>query len=163
MSEKQIRRGETQRSLQALWLAGTALGCSLLVQPAAASAADECGEPASGMVTCPAPTTTGVSYTTIDDLIVNLPASASNTGATAVKVSGGAGKVGVVAADIATSGDNAPGLVVTTTSGVIDIDVTKAATTGTGFGGVDTNDAIIAQSVSGAVKVKAGELSTAGL
>lgn len=162
MSKNQIGRGETQRSPRALWLAGTALGCSLLVQPAAAVAADECGAPVSGVVTCPA-TTTGVSYATIDDLVVNLPASASNTGAIAVKVSGGAGKVGVVAADIATSGDNAPGLVVTTTSGAIDIDVAKAATSGTGFGGVDTNDAIIALSDSGAVKVKAGELSTAGV
>ncbi len=137
------------------------MGCSLLVQPAVAVAADECGAPAAGVVTCSAAVATGVSYTTSGDLVVNLPASASNTGAAAVKVSGGAGKIGIVAADIATSGDSAPGLLVTTTSGAIDIDVTKAVTSGTGYG-VDTNDAIIAQSVSGAVKVKAGELSTAG-
>jgi fibronectin-binding autotransporter adhesin len=161
MSGIENKSGRTQRQARALWLTGTALGCSLLVQPA--MAADECGAPASGAVTCSTPTTTGVSYTTIDDLILNLPASASNSGAAAVKVTGGAGNIGVVAADIATSGDNAPGLVVSTTSGAIDIDVTKAATSGTGFGGVDTNDAIIAQSVSGAVKVKAGDLSTAGI
>ncbi|KQY92234.1 hypothetical protein ASD21_12455 [Caulobacter sp. Root1455] len=134
----------------------------MLVQPAAALAAEECGAPASGVVTCSAPVTTGVSYTTIDDLILNLPASVSNTGAIAVDVAGGAGDIGIVAVDIATSGDNAPGLVVNTTSGAIDIAVTKAATAGTGFTGGDTNDAIIAQSVSGAIKVKAGELSTAG-
>jgi fibronectin-binding autotransporter adhesin len=162
MSGFENKSGKTPRDRRALWLTGTALGCSLLVQPAAALAADECGAPVSGVVTCPA-TTTGVSYTTIDDLVLNLPAPASNTGAIAVKVSGGAGRVGVVAADVATSGDNAPGLVVTTTTGAIDIDVTKATTSGTSFGGVDTNDAIIALSDSGAVKVKTGELSTAGV
>jgi fibronectin-binding autotransporter adhesin len=162
MSGLEIERSKARRNPRALWLTGTALGCSLLVQPAVALAANECGAPASGVVTCAAPTTTGVSYTTIDDLILNLPAQASNTGGVAVAISGGAGKVGVVAADIATSGDNAPGLVVSTTSGAIDLVVTKAATAGTGFTGGDTNDAIIAQSVSGAIKVKAGELSTAG-
>src|SRR6478609_1577771 len=102
MSGFEIERSKVRGNPQALWLTGTALGCSLLVQPAAALAANECGAPVSGVVTCSTATTTGVSYTTIDDLILNLPASASNTGATAVTVSGGAGKVGVVAADIAT-------------------------------------------------------------
>jgi len=133
-----------------------------LVQSAAAVAADECGAPVNGVVTCPA-TPTGVSYATIDDLIVNFPTSVSNTGAIAVKVSGGAGKVGVVAADIATSGDNALGLVVTTISGAIDIDVAKAATSGTGFDGVDTKAPISALADSGAGEAKAGELSTAGV
>ncbi len=164
MSGIEIKRGKASRHPRALWLAGTALGCSLLIQPAVALAADGCVPVADGVVTCSAPTTTGVSYTTIGDLILNLPASVSNTGAIAVDVVGGAGDVGIVATDIATSGDQAPGVFVTTTSGAIDIEVTKAATSGAGMvGGVDTNDAIIAQSVSGAVKVKAGELSTAGV
>ncbi|SFI58733.1 autotransporter domain-containing protein [Caulobacter sp. UNC279MFTsu5.1] len=151
-----------RRNSRVLWLAGTALGCSLLVQPATALAADECGAPAGGVVSCPTPTTTGVSYTTIDDLILNLPAAASNTGATAVKVSGGAGDIGVVAADISSSGNSAPGLVVSTTSGAIDIDLARAVTTGTSYG-ADTNDAVVAVSNSGAIKVKAGEVSTAGV
>jgi outer membrane autotransporter protein len=163
MSGIEIKRGKSRGGARALWLTGTALGCSLLVQPAAALAANECGPAASGVVTCPAPTTTGVSYTTIDDLILNLPASASNTGAIAVDVVGGAGDIGVVAADIATSGNQAPGLFVTTTSGAIDIEVTKAATSGTDMVNDMTNDAIVALSDSGAVKVKAGEVSTAGV
>ncbi|MBO9557945.1 MAG: hypothetical protein J7515_05085, partial [Caulobacter sp.] len=161
MSAIQHKRGKALRNPRTLWLAGTALGCSLLVQPAVALAADECGAPAGGAVTCPAPITTGVSYTTIDDLILNLPAAASNTGATAVKVASGAGKVAVVAADVSTSGNSAPGVVVSTTSGAIDIDVAKAVTTGTGYG-ADTNDAVVALSNSGAIKVKAGQVSTAG-
>ncbi|HWU14734.1 MAG TPA: hypothetical protein VN157_12075, partial [Caulobacter sp.] len=162
MSEVEIKLAKGRRSSRVLWLAGTALGCSLLVQPAAALAADECGAPSSGAVTCPAPITTGVSYTTLDDLILNLPAATSNTGGVAVKVSGGAGKIGVVATDVSTSGDSAPGLIVSTTSGAIDIGVTKAVTTGVSYGS-DTNDAVVALSDSGAIKVKAGEVSTAGV
>ncbi|WP_029912790.1 autotransporter domain-containing protein [Caulobacter sp. UNC358MFTsu5.1] len=163
MSGIQHSRGKSPRNPRALWLAGTALGCSLLVQPAAALAANECGAPAGGVVTCPSPITTGVSYTTIDDLILNLPAATSNTGAIAVDVVGGAGKVSVVAADISTSGNEAPGLFVTTTSGAIDVNVTKAATSGADMVNQMTNDAIVALSDSGAVKVKAGEVSTAGV
>ncbi len=145
-------------------LAGTALGASLFVQAAPVMAAEECGAPVNGVVTCPAGEQTGgVAYVDVTDLTLTIPGTApvSNTGAPAVLVTGSTGAVVVEAADVTGNGDGGQGVVVTTTTGSIAIDVDKAATNGTVYGPV-LNDAVVAVSTSGDITVDAGEVSTAG-
>jgi len=145
-------------------LAGTALGVSLLVQPAPARAADECGTPVNGVVTCPAGEQTGgVAYTGVTDLTLSIPATApvSNSGAPAVQVSGSTGAVVVDAANVTGAGTGGQGILITTTSGSIVIDTDKAVTTGASFSPT-TADAVVALSTSGDITITAGEVSTAG-
>lgn len=147
---------------RAVLLAGTALGVSLFVQPA--RAAEECGAPDSGVVTCPVgPQTGGVTYTDVTDLTLTIPGTApvSNTGAPAVLVAGSTGAVSVDAADVTGNGTGGQGVVVMTTSGSIDITTARAVTTGTGFSPTP-NDAVVALSTSGDITITAGEVATAG-
>ena len=159
-----------------LLLAGTALGLSLLVQPApvmAAVAPGACGPVVAGVVTCPAGViTSGVSYAAgADGLTLNVPANAtvSNTDHPGVEVAGTTGAVTVNAKGVTGNGNGngtdvgGLGLFIHTTSGAITVDAEDVKSTGLLFAGSNwTNDAITAHSDSGDVSVTARNVSTVG-
>lgn len=155
---------------RALLLTGTALGLSLLVQPATAAVSD-CGAPVAGVVTCPAGTiTTGVNYTVgADGLTLNVPANAgvSNTDAPAVKITGTTGQVTVNAKGVTgngAAGEGGLGVIATTTTGAITFDVEDVKTTALTYNGVAnrTNDAVTALSGSGNISITGKQLSSQG-
>jgi fibronectin-binding autotransporter adhesin len=154
---------------RAMLLTGTALGLSLLVQPAVA--ADACGPAVSGVVTCPAGAiATGVSYVAgPGGLTLNIPAAAtvSNTDAPAVKVAGSTGAVTVNANGVTgngAGGQGGLGVLVTTTTGAITLNADDVKTTALTYNGVAdrTNDALTALSDSGSISITGKHLSTVG-
>jgi outer membrane autotransporter protein len=155
---------------RAFLLTGTALGLSLLVQPATAAVSD-CGAPVAGVVTCPAGTiTTGVNYTVgADGLTLNIPADAnvSNTDAPAVKITGSTGQVTVNAKGVTgngAAGEGGLGVIATTTTGAITFDVEDVKTTALTYNGTAnrTNDAVTALSDSGNISITGKQLSSVG-
>jgi uncharacterized protein with beta-barrel porin domain len=158
---------------RALLLSGTALGLSLLVQPATAAIPTTCGAAVSGVVTCPTGTiTTGVDYTAgVDGLTLIIPADAgvSNTDAPAVQVTGTTGAVtvnakGVTGNGVGVGANGGLGVLVGTTTGAITLDTENVQTTAltVNNSAPRTNDAVTALSDSGNISITGKQLSTVG-
>ena len=171
---RQFKNKAGRNAGRALLLTGTALGLSLLVQPATALAVvPTCGVPAAGVVTCPTGTiTTGVNYTAgADGLTLNIPADAgvSNTDAPAVQIAGSTGQVTVNAKGVTGNGAGTTtlgglGVIVTSTTGAITLNTEDVKTTALTYNGSAdrTNDAVTAVTDSGNISITGKQLSTVG-
>lgn len=167
-------KNDQSRAGRTRLLAGTALGLSLLVQPVAALAANDCGPSVDGVFICPVgPVTTGFNYTDLigSDVVMNVTADAqlSNTDAPAIQIKGTTGAItvnakGVTGNGAGTTGLGGLGILATTTTGAITFNVEDVKTTALTYNGVAdrTNDALTALSGSGDISITGKSLSTVG-